>query len=153
MKGKSWQKLKMAEKCGRKDAPCTKPKLQKESYEVCVCVWVCQKCRWTGRQQTKTKRGAWVNQGKQRMVETNSIHHHIQEQRIKWFGHLTRLPIHHLAQHAYNMRFSGRKARWRPRKTRINRVKETLSLYYIPPVQAFRRAADSLSLPAKPQVV
>ena len=88
------------------------------------------------------------------MVGTKSICHHIQQQRIKWFGHLTRLPIQHPAQRAYNTRFSGHKARGRPRKIWINGVKETISLYNILPAQAFRRAADRrLLLPTSPQVV
>ena len=70
------------------------------------------------------------------MVGTKRTHHHIQQQGIKWFGHLTRLPIQHPAQRAYNIRFSGRKAIGRPRKTWIKGVKETLSLYNIPPAQA-----------------
>ena len=57
------------------------------------------------------------------------------------------------AQRAYNTRFSGHKARGRPRKTWINGVKETLSLYNIPPAQAFWHAADKrLFLPATPQL-
>ena len=44
---------------------------------------------------------------------TMSIHHHIQQQQIKWFGYLTRLPIQHPAQRAYNTRFSDRKTRGR----------------------------------------
>ena len=88
------------------------------------------------------------------MVGTKSIHHHIKQQRIKWFGHLTRLPIQHPAQRAYYTRFSGRKVRGRPWKTSVKGVKETLSLYNIPPAQAFRRAADKrLFLPVSPQVV
>ena len=53
------------------------------------------------------------------MVGTKSIHHHIQQQRIKWFGHPTRLPIQHPAHRAYNTRFSGHmhKAKQRSRKT------------------------------------
>ena len=102
----------------------------------------------------KTRRDMILNTRIREMVGTKSIHHHIQQQRIKWFGHLTRLPIQHPAQRAYNTRFSSRKARGRPRKTLINGVKETLSLYNIPPAQAFRRAADKrLFLPAPPQVV
>ena len=101
----------------------------------------------------KTRRDMIPNAKLREMVGTKSTHHHIQQQRIKWFGHLTRLPIHHPAQRAYNTRFSGRKARGRPRKTWINGVKETLSLYNIPTAQAFRRAADKrLFLPATPQV-
>ena len=102
----------------------------------------------------KTRRDMIPNTKIREMVGTKSIHHHIQQQRIKWFGHLTRLPMHHPAQRAYNTRFSARKARGRPRKTWINGVKETLSLYNIPPAQVFRRAADKrLFLPATPQVV
>ena len=87
------------------------------------------------------------------MVGTKSSHHHIQQQRIKWFEHLTILPIYHPAQCAYNTRFSGHKARGHPRKTWIARVKETLSLYNIPPAQAFWRAADKrFFLPTTPQV-
>ena len=88
-----------------------------------------------------------VNKTKRDMI------HHIQQQKIKWFGHLIRLSIHHPAQRAYNTKFSGCKA-GRPRNTWINGVKETLSLYNIPPAQAFRRAADKrLFLSATPQVV
>ena len=102
----------------------------------------------------KPRRDMIPNTKIREMVGRKSIHHHIQQQRVKWFGHLTTLPIHLPAQRAYNMRFSGRKARGRPRKTWINGVKETLSLYNIPPAQAFRRAADRrLFLPATPQVV
>ena len=70
------------------------------------------------------------------------------------FGHLTRLPIQHPDRRAYNTKFSGHTARGRPRKTWINRVKETLSLYNIPPAQAFRRATDKrLFLLGTPEVV
>ena len=110
--------------------------------------------RWLRKAVNKTRRDMIPNTKIREMVGTKSIHHHIQQQRIKWFGHLTRLPIQHPAQHAYNTRFSGRKARGRPRKTWINGVKETLSLYNIPPALAFRCAADKrLFLPSTPQVV
>ena len=102
----------------------------------------------------KTRRDMIPNTKIRETVGTKSIHHHIKQQRIKWFGHITRLSIQHPAQRAYNTRFSGRKARGRPRKTWINGVKETLSLYNIPPAQAFRRAADKrFFLHATPQVV
>ena len=102
----------------------------------------------------KTRRDMMPDTKVREMVGTKSIHHHIQQQRIKWFRHLTRLPIHHPAQRAYNTRFSGCKARGCPQKTWINGVKETLSLYNIPPAQAFRRAADKhLFLPSTPLVV
>ena len=112
------------------------------------------KMRCLRKAVNKTRRDMIPNTKIREMVGKKSIHHHIQQQRIKWFGHLTRLPIHHPAQRAYNARFSGRNARRRPRKTWINRVKETLALYNTPPAQIFRRAADKpLFLPATPQVV
>ena len=79
----------------------------------------------------KTRRDMIHNTKIREMVGTKSIHHHIQHQRIKWFGHLTRLPILRRAQRALKTRFSGRKARGRPRKTWIKGLKETLSLYNI----------------------
>ena len=69
----------------------------------------------------KARRDMILNTKIREMVGTKSIHHHIQQQRIKWFGHLTRLPVQHPAHHAYNTRFNGS-----PRKTWINGVKETL---------------------------
>ena len=62
----------------------------------------------------KTRKDMIPNTKIREMVGTKSIHHHIQQQRIKWFGHLTRLPIQHPAQRAYNTRFRGPKARGRP---------------------------------------
>ena len=43
----------------------------------------------------KTRRDMIPNTKIREMVGTKSIRQHIQQQRIKWFGHLTRLPIHH----------------------------------------------------------
>ena len=68
----------------------------------------------------KTRRDMIPNPKIREMVGTKSIHHHSQQQRIKWFGHLTRLPIQHPAQRAYNTRFSGCKARGRPRRDIIS---------------------------------
>ena len=93
----------------------------------------------------KIRRDMIPNTKIREMVGTKSIHHHIQQQRIKRFGHLTRLPIQHPAQRADNTRFSGRKARGRPRKTWTNGVKETLSLYNIPPAQCSRQTSLSSS--------
>ena len=49
----------------------------------------------------KPRRDMIPNTKIREMVGTKSIHHHIQQQRTKWFGHLTRLPIQHPAQRAY----------------------------------------------------
>ena len=64
----------------------------------------------------KTRRDMIHNTKIREMVGTKSIHHYSQQQRMKWFGHLTRLPIHHPAQRAYNTRFSCRKARGLPER-------------------------------------
>ena len=46
----------------------------------------------------KTRRDMIPNTKIREMIGSQSIHHHIQQQRIKWFGHLIRLPIQHPAQ-------------------------------------------------------
>ena len=103
---------------------------------------------------SKARRDMIPNTKIREMVGTKGINHHIQQQRIKWFGHLTRLRVQYTPQRAYNTKFSGRKARGRPRKTWTNGVKETLSLYNIPSAQAFRCSADKrLFLPTTPRVV
>ena len=79
---------------------------------------------------------------------------HIQQQRIRWFGHLTRMAPHQLASKAYNTKMSGYKARGRPRKTWTEGVKETLKTHNIPPTQAFRLATDrKIFLPSLPRMV
>ena len=69
------------------------------------------------------------------------------EDQMVWTSHKT--AIHHpmCIQH----KIQRLKARERPRKTWINGVKETLSLYNIPPAQAFRRAADISFFPRRPK--
>ena len=84
----------------------------------------------------KTRRDKIRNCVIREMVGTNDVMHHIQHQRIKWFGHLMRLPTHHPAQRAYLQKFDGNKARGRPRKTWIDGVRETLTTHGIPLTQA-----------------
>ena len=57
----------------------------------------------------KTRTDMISNTKIREMVGTKSIHHHIQQQRIKWFGHLTRLSIQYRAQRTYDTTFSSRK--------------------------------------------
>lgn len=40
-----------------------------------------------------------------------SVHQHIQQQRVKWFNHLTRLPVNHLALRTYTWRWFGNRAK------------------------------------------
>ena len=88
------------------------------------------------------------------MVGTTPILHHNQQQRLIWFGNLTRMAPHQLASKAYNTKVSRHKARGRPRKTWIEGVKETLKTHNIPTTQAFKLAADrKLFLPSTPRMV
>ena len=79
-------------------------------------------------------------------VGTTPIHHFIQQQRTRWFGHVVRMPPHQLPS-----RVSGYNARGRPRKTWIEGVKETLTSHGISPLRASRLAVDrQLFLPTTP---
>ena len=106
------------------------------------------------RAANKTRRDKVKNTKIREMVGTTPILHHIQQQRIRWFGHLTRMAPHQLGSKAYNTKISGYKARGRLRKTWIEGVKETLKTHNIPPTQAFRLAGDrKLFLPSTPRMV
>ena len=63
-------------------------------------ITICE-MRCSRKSVTKTRRDMIPNTKIREMVGTKSIHHHIQQQKIKWFAHLTRLPIQHPAQCAY----------------------------------------------------
>ena len=77
----------------------------------------------------KTRRYMIPNTKIREMVGTKCIHHHIQQQRIKWFGHLTRLPIPtpssnvHITQDSVAAKQEDPPPP--PPKTWINGVKET----------------------------
>ena len=107
------------------------------------------------RAVNKTRHDKIKNTKIREMVGTTPILHHIQQQRIRWFGHLTRMAPHQLASETYNTKMSGFKARGRPRKTWTEGVKETLKTHAhnIPPTQAFKLAADrKLFLPSTPRM-
>ena len=117
--------------------------------EITTCEMRCLR-----RAVNKTRRDKIKHTKIREMVGTTSILHHIQQQRIRWFGHLIRMAPYQLASKAYNTKMSGHKARGRPRKTRIEGVKETLKTHNIPPTQAFKLAADrKLFLPSTPRMV
>ena len=112
------------------------------------------KMRCLRRAVNKTRRDKIRNSVIREMVGTTDVMHHIEHQRIKWFGHLMRLPTQHPAQRAYIMKFNGNKARGRPRKTWTDGVKETLTAHGIPLTQALRLVAERrLFLPATPNRV
>ena len=87
------------------------------------------------RAVNKTRRDKIKNTKIREIVGTIPILHHIQQQRIRWFGHLTRMAPHQLASKAYNTKMSGYKARGSRRKIWIEGVKETRKAHNIPPTQ------------------
>ena len=58
-------------------------------------------------------------------IGITSCTEHIEQQRMKWFGHLVRMQYDQPAAQAYNYQCSGYKARGRPRKRWIDYVTET----------------------------
>ncbi|GFS01035.1 telomerase Cajal body protein [Elysia marginata] len=51
---------------------------------------------------------------------------HVENQQIKWFGHLMRMPTDQPAHQAYNSRYSGKRPRGRPRRRWSDSVADTL---------------------------
>ncbi len=105
------------------------------------------------RAVNKTRRDRVRNEEIRDVVGTTSVLSHIKNQRIKWFGHLMRMSPNQPALRAYNIRYSGRRARGRPRRCRIDAVKDTLTAHQLRPAQATHLAVDRcLYLPATPPV-
>ena len=65
------------------------------------------------RAVNKTRRDTIRNEHTREMIGITPAHHYIQQQRIKWFGHMTSMAIYQLALKAYNTRMTGFKARER----------------------------------------
>ena len=85
------------------------------------------------------------------MLGVKPVTYHIDQQRVKWFGHLIRMPNDQPALRAYTQRFSGRKARGRPRTRWVDNVKNTLKSHGISMTEANRLAAKrNLFLPTTP---
>ena len=59
--------------------------------------------RFLRRNLNKTRRDKVKNTKIREMVGTTPILHHIQQQRIRWFGHLTRTAPYYLASKAHNI--------------------------------------------------
>ena len=77
---------------------------------------------------------------------------HIEQQRVKWFRHLTRMSPKQPALRAYNTRHSRWRARGRPRRRWSDSVADTVGAHGMSLLQATRLAADRhLSLPATPK--
>ena len=103
------------------------------------------------RAANKTRRDQIRNELIRGMVGATSVLQHIEQQRIKWFGHLMRMPPNQPALRAYTSRYSGRRARGRPRRRWSDTVADTLRAHGTTIVQATRLAANRrLYLPATP---
>ena len=98
----------------------------------------------------KTRRDKIRNEDIRAMVGATSVL--IEQQRVKWFGHLTRMSPKQPALRAYNTRHSGWRARGRPRRRWSDSVADTVGAHGMSLLQATRLAADRhLSLPATPK--
>ena len=101
---------------------------------------------------SKTRRDKIRNEDIRAMVGATSVLQHIEQQRVKWFGHLTRMSPKQPALRAYNTRHSGWRARGRPRRRWSDSVADTVGAHGMSFLQATRLAADRrLSLAATPK--
>ena len=99
----------------------------------------------------KTKRDKIRNEVIRDMAGAKPVLHHIKQQQVKWFGHITRMPINQPALRAYNTKYSGWRARGRPRKRWSDSVADTLKIQGMSLLQATHLAADrQLCPPATP---
>ncbi|GFR93787.1 RNA-directed DNA polymerase from mobile element jockey [Elysia marginata] len=74
----------------------------------------------------KTRRDKIRNEVIRAQVGATPVLQHVENQQIKWFGHLMRMPTDQLAHRAYNSRYSGKRPRGRPRRTWSDSVADTL---------------------------
>ncbi len=94
------------------------------------------------RAVNKTRRDRVRHEVIRDMVGTTSVLNYIKNQRIKWFGHLMRMSPNQPARRAYNIRYSRRRARGRPRLHRIDAVKNTITAHQLSLAQATHLAVD-----------
>ena len=99
-----------------------------------------------------TRRDRLRNDDIRRQTDTQPVMNYIRHQRIKWFGHLMRMPQNQPAAKAFNQRESGFKGRGRPRKTWLDGVKEVLRTHNLTATDATHMAQErKLHLPSTSQ--
>ena len=99
----------------------------------------------------KTRRDHIRNETIRQMVGTKPVMEHVAQQRIKWFGHLTRMQPSQPALRAYTAKYSGSRPRGRPRRRWSDSVVDTLRPHNLTLSQASHLAADrQLFFPATP---
>ena len=106
------------------------------------------------RAANKTRRDRIRNEVIRNTVQTTPVLDHIEQQRIKWFGHLIRMPPSQPALRAYTSRYSGTRARGRPRRRWSDSVAETLHSRHTSLHQASHLATEKrlFNAPRHPRV-
>ena len=110
---------------------------RKMERKVTTCEMKCLR-----RSVNKTRRDKIRNEVIRDMVGTKPILHQIEKQRLKWFGHLMRMPPAQPALRAYNSQLSGTKPVGRPRRRWIEGVKNVLSNHKTNTTDATHAAQD-----------
>ena len=92
-----------------------------------------------------------VNKTRRDMTGAKPVLQYIKQQQVKWFGHITRMPINQPALRAYNTKYSGWRARGRPRKRWSDSAADTLRTQEMSLIQATHLTTDrQLCPPATP---
>ena len=99
----------------------------------------------------KTRRDKIRNEVIRDMAGAQPVLQRIKQQQVKWFGHITRMPINQPALQAYNTKYSGWRARGRPRKRWSDSVADTLRTQGMSLLQATHLAADRQLCPPLPR--
>ena len=97
----------------------------------------------------KTRRDKIRNEVIRDMAGAKPVLQHIRQQQVKWFGHITRMPINQPALRAYNTMYSGWRARGRPRKRWSDSVADTLRTQGMSLLQATHLASDRQLCPPR----
>ncbi|GFR58064.1 RNA-directed DNA polymerase (Reverse transcriptase) domain containing protein [Elysia marginata] len=74
----------------------------------------------------RTRRDKIRNEVIRAQVGATPVLQHVENQQIKWFGHLMRRPTDQPAHQTYNSRYSGKRPRGRPRRRCSDSVADTL---------------------------
>ncbi|GFS19314.1 reverse transcriptase-like protein [Elysia marginata] len=99
----------------------------------------------------KTRRDKIRNEVIRAQVGATPVLQHVENQQIKWFGHLMRMPTDQPAHRAYNSRYSGKRPKGRPRRRWSDSVADTLEGYNKSLCEASHLAVERrLHLPATP---
>ena len=98
-----------------------------------------------------TRRDKVRNDTVRNQIGIESIQNYVERQQIKWFGHVIRMKPSETPHMALNARYSGARARGRPRKRWTDGIKEILERQNITLAEATHLALERrLHLPSTP---